>query len=323
MCCRRLVYAEGSALAKNPVGPPLGQGARNAWKRMVTERAIAVLFFLSTFLSVLITIGIVAVLLFEAITFFADVSVFEFLSGTRWTPLFSSKQFGVLALVAGTTLTAVMAMVVALPLGLLSAIYLSEYAPNGVRKVVKPILEVLAGIPTVVYGYFALLFVTPILRSISGDISVFNALSASIVMGIMILPMVSSLSEDAMRAVPRTLREGAYALGSTKLEVSTLVVVPAALSGIVSAFILAVSRAIGETMIVTIAAGQNPTFTLNPFVPIETMTAYIVQVSQGDAPAGSIEFKTIFAVALLLFVITLVMNLLSQFVVSRFREEYE
>jgi phosphate transport system permease protein len=301
----------------------LGQGAGNAWKRMVTERAIAVLLFLSTFLSVLITIGIVAVLLFEAITFFADVSVFEFLSGTRWTPLFSSKQFGVLALVAGTTLTAVMAMVVALPLGLLSAIYLSEYAPNGVRKVVKPILEVLAGIPTVVYGYFALLFVTPILRSISGDISVFNALSASIVMGIMILPMVSSLSEDAMRAVPRTLREGAYALGSTKLEVSTLVVVPAALSGIVSAFILAVSRAIGETMIVTIAAGQNPTFTLNPFVPIETMTAYIVQVSQGDAPAGSIEFKTIFAVALLLFVITLVMNLLSQFVVSRFREEYE
>ncbi len=310
-------------MARNPVGPPLGQGARAAWKRMVTERAIAVLLFLSTFLSVLITAGIVAVLLVEAITFFADVSVFEFLTGTRWTPLFSSKQFGVLALVAGTTLTAVMAMVVALPLGLLSAIYLSEYAPNSVRKVVKPILEVLAGIPTVVYGYFALLFVTPILRSISGDISVFNALSASIVMGIMILPMVSSLSEDAMRSVPRNLREGAYALGSTKLEVSTLVVVPAALSGIVSAFILAVSRAIGETMIVTIAAGQNPTFTLNPFVPIETMTAYIVQVSQGDAPAGSIEFKTIFAVALLLFTITLLMNLLSQFVVSRFREEYE
>jgi len=214
-------------------------------------------------------------------------------------------------------------MVVALPLGLLSAIYLSEYAPNSVRKIVKPVLEVLAGIPTVVYGYFALLFVTPILRAISGDISVFNAMSASIVMGIMILPMVSSLSEDAMRSVPRNLREGAYALGSTKLEVSTLVVVPAALSGIVSAFILAISRAIGETMIVTIAAGQNPTFTLNPFVPIETMTAYIVQVSQGDAPAGSIEFKTIFAVALLLFTITLLMNLLSQFVVRRFREEYE
>ena len=274
-------------------------------------------------LSILVTAGIIFVLLFEALKFFGEISFWEFISGTRWTPLFSSKHFGVLALVAGTTLTAVLAMVVALPLGLLSAIYLSEYAPDKVRKPVKPILEVLAGIPTVVYGYFALLFVTPILRQISGDISVFNALSASIVMGIMILPMVSSLSEDAMRSVPRTLREGAYALGSTKLEVSTLVVVPAALSGIVSAFIMAVSRAIGETMIVTIAAGQNPNFTLNPFVPIETMTAYIVQVSMGDTPAGSIEFETIFAVALLLFAITLAMNLLSQYVVSRFREEYE
>ena len=310
-------------MARNVVSPPLGQGTRNSWKRMLPERAIAVGLFLSTFLSILITVGIVAVLLFEAITFFGDVSFFEFITGTRWTPLFSSKQFGVLALVAGTTLTAVLAMVVALPLGLLSAIYLSEYSPDAVRRVVKPILEILAGIPTVVYGYFALLFVTPILRGISEDIAVFNALSASIVMGVMILPMVSSLSEDAMRSVPRNLREAAYALGSTKLEVSTLVVVPAALSGIMSAFILAVSRAIGETMIVTIAAGQNPTFTLNPFVPIETMTAFIVQVSQGDAPAGSIEFKTIFAVALLLFTITLGMNLLSQYVVSRFREEYE
>lgn len=310
-------------MARDVVSPPLGRGSRSGWKRKLPEQAIAVVLFLSSSLSILITVGIVAVLLFEAITFFADVSLWEFITGTRWTPLFSSKQFGVLALVAGTTLTAVLAMAVALPLGLLSAIYLSEYAPDGIRRLVKPILEVLAGIPTVVYGYFALLFVTPILMGISGDIAVFNALSASIVMGIMILPMVSSLSEDAMRSVPRNLREAAYALGSTKLEVSTLVVVPAALSGIMSAFILAVSRAIGETMIVTIAAGQNPSFTLNPFIPIETMTAYIVQVSQGDAPAGSIEFKTIFAVALLLFVITLVMNLLSQYVVSRFREEYE
>ncbi|MEE3165974.1 MAG: phosphate ABC transporter permease subunit PstC [Chloroflexota bacterium] len=310
-------------MARNVVSPSLGKGTRNSWKRTFSERAIAVALFLSAFLSILITVGIVAVLLFEALAFFGDVTFWEFITGTRWTPLFSSKQFGVLALVAGTTLTALLAMLVALPLGLLSAIYLSEYAPDRIRRLVKPILEVLAGIPTVVYGYFALLFVTPILRNISGDISVFNALSASIVMGIMILPMVSSLSEDAMRSVPRNLREAAYALGSTKLEVSTLVVVPAALSGIMSAFILAVSRAIGETMIVTIAAGQNPSFTLNPFVPIETMTAYIVQVSQGDAPAGSIEFKTIFAVALLLFVMTLVMNLLSQYVVSRFREEYE
>ena len=311
------------SLARNSVGPALGQGTPGAWKKNISERAIALVLLLSTMLSILVTAGIIFVLLFEALKFFGEISFWEFISGTRWTPLFSSKHFGVLALVAGTTLTAVLAMVVALPLGLLSAIYLSEYAPDKVRKPVKPILEVLAGIPTVVYGYFALLFVTPILRQISGDISVFNALSASIVMGIMILPMVSSLSEDAMRSVPRTLREGAYALGSTKLEVSTLVVVPAALSGIVSAFILAVSRAIGETMIVTIAAGQNPNFTLNPFVPIETMPAYIVQVSMGDTPAGSIEFETIFAVALLLFAITLAMNLLSQYVVSRFREEYE
>ena len=311
------------SLARNSGGPALGQGTPGAWKKNISERAIALVLLLSTMLSILVTAGIIFVLLFEALKFFGEISFWEFISGTRWTPLFSSKHFGVLALVAGTTLTAVLAMVVALPLGLLSAIYLSEYAPDKVRKPVKPILEVLAGIPTVVYGYFALLFVTPILRQISGDISVFNALSASIVMGIMILPMVSSLSEDAMRSVPRTLREGAYALGSTKLEVSTLVVVPAALSGIVSAFILAVSRAIGETMIVTIAAGQNPNFTLNPFVPIETMTAYIVQVSMGDTPAGSIEFETIFAVALLLFAITLAMNLLSQYVVSRFREEYE
>ena len=228
-----------------------------------------------------------------------------------------------MALVSATLLTSIGAMFIALPLGLLSAIYLAEYAPDQVRKVVKPVLEVLAGIPTVVYGYFALLFVTPILRSISDDISIFNGLSASIVMGIMILPMVSSLSEDAMQAVPRSLREGAYALGATKLEVATKVVVPAALSGIVAAFILSMSRAIGETMIVTIAAGQNPKFTFNPFVPIETMTAYIVQVSMGDAPTGSLEFKTIFAVGLSLFVITLAMNLLSQYFVRRFREEYE
>ena len=214
-------------------------------------------------------------------------------------------------------------MVVALPLGLLSAIYLSEYAPEKARRTVKPVLEILAGIPTVVYGYFALLFVTPILQSLSDQIFVFNALSASIVMGLMILPMVASLSEDAMRAVPRSLREGAYALGATRLETSTRVVVPAALSGIASAFILAVSRAIGETMIVTIAAGQTPNFTLNPFVPIETMTAYIVQVSLGDTPTGTLEYQTIFAVALLLFTLTLIMNLLSQYLVRRFREEYD
>ena len=296
---------------------------RRSWRRLLPERIIGISLFLVTSVSILTTVGIVSVLLFEAVQFFGDVSIFKFLTGTKWTPLFSSQQFGVLALVAGTTVTAVGAMLVALPLGLLSAIYLSEYAPDAVRRTLKPVLEVLAGIPTVVYGYFALLFLTPLLRRVSEDISVFNGLSASIVMGIMILPMVSSLSEDAMRAVPRSLREAAYALGSTKLEVSTGVVVPAALSGIMAAFILAASRAVGETMIVSIAAGQNPSFTLNPLVPIETMTAYIVQVSQGDTPNGTLEFQTIFAVALLLFAITLLMNLLSQYVVRRFREEYE
>ena len=293
------------------------------WKRYLPETIIKMVLLACATVSIFTTIGIVSVLLFEAVLFFQEVSLLEFFGSTKWTPLFASKHFGIWPLITGTMLTSVGAMFIALPLGLLSAIYLSEYAPEQVRRALKPVLEVLAGIPTVVYGYFALLFVTPILRGISDDISVFNGMSASIVMGIMILPMVSSLSEDAMQAVPRSLREGAYALGATKLEVSTRVVVPAALSGIVAAFILAMSRAIGETMIVTIAAGQNPTFTLNPFVPIETMTAYIVQVSMGDTPTGTLEFKTIFAVGLSLFVITLGMNLLSQYFVRRFREEYE
>ena len=300
-----------------------GRALRAGWRKVLPERVITVILVFCTLMSVLTTAGIVFVLLFQALQFFGEVSFIEFITGTRWTPLFQSKHFGVLALVSATFLTAVLSMFVALPLGLLSAIFLSEYAPEKIRRIVKPVLEILAGIPTVVYGYFALLFVTPILQSISEKIFVFNAMSASIVMGIMILPMVASLSEDAMRAVPRSLREAAYGLGATRLEVSTRVVVPAALSGIMSAFILAISRAIGETMIVTIAAGQTPNFTLNPFVPIETMTAYIVQVSLGDTPTGTLEYKTIFAVAMLLFAITLGMNLLSQYVVRRFREEYE
>lgn len=293
------------------------------WKRRLPERAIQGVLLICTAATILTTVGIVAVLIFQAALFFQEVSILEFLTGTRWTPLFASKSFGVLPLVAGTLLTTVGAMIVALPLGLLSAIYLSEYAPSVVRQVLKPVLEVLAGIPTVVYGFFALLFVTPLLRAISPDIAIFNALSPAIVMGIMILPMVSSLSEDAMRAVPRSLREGAYALGATQLEVATIVVVPAALSGIVAAFILAMSRAIGETMIVAIAAGNNPSFTINPLVPVQTMTGYIVQVILGDAPTGTLEYRTIFAVALSLFAITLVMSLLSQWVVQRFREVYE
>ena len=300
-----------------------GRVLRASWRKVLPERVITVILVLCAMLSVLTTVGIVLILLFQSLPFFGEVSFIEFITGTRWTPLFQSKHFGVLALVSATVLIALLSMFVALPLGLLSAIFLSEYAPEKVRRIVKPVLEVLAGIPTVVYGYFALLFVTPILQSISEDIFVFNAMSASIVMGIMILPMVVSLSEDAMRAVPRSLREAAYGLGATRLEVSTKVVVPAALSGIVASFILAVSRAIGETMIVTIAAGQSPNFTFNPFVPIQTMTSYIVQVSLGDTPTGTLESRTIFAVALVLFFMTLVMNLLSHYVVRRFREEYD
>jgi phosphate transport system permease protein len=251
----------------------LEQIAGPRWQKHLPERIIKIILLICSAVTVFTTIGIVSVLVFEAALFFQEVSIVEFLTGTKWTPLFASQNFGIWPLVTGTMLTSVGAMVIALPLGLLSAIYLSEYAPYRARRVLKPLLEILAGIPTVVYGYFALLFITPILRQISEDIAVFNAASAAIVMGVMILPMVSSLSEDAMESVPRSLREGAYALGATKLEVATRVVVPAALSGIVAAFILAMSRAIGETMIVTIAAGQNPNFTLNPFVPIQTMTA--------------------------------------------------
>jgi phosphate transport system permease protein len=273
--------------------------------------------------SVLTTLAIVAVLVYEAVGFFAEVSPVEFLTGTRWAPLLAPQSFGVLPLLFGSVMIAVGAAVVALPVGLASAIYLSEYAPTRVRKIVKPALEILAGIPTVVYGYFALTFVTPIIRSIFPQTNVFNAASASVVVGLMILPMVSSLSEDAMRAVPRELRQGAYALGATRYEVATRTVFPAALSGILASFILAVSRAIGETMAVTIAAGMTPNMTLNPLESIQTMTAYIVQVSLGETPFGTIEYKTIFAVGLTLFVMTLGMNILSNLVLQRYREVYE
>jgi phosphate transport system permease protein len=293
------------------------------WRTGKFEQFIKVVLLLISAISVATTVAIVSVMIFEAALFFQNVSVVEFLTETRWTPLYASKHFGILPLLTGTFLVATGAMIIALPLGLLSAIYLSEYAPDSVRKIIKPVLEVLAGIPTVVYGYFALLFISPILQSVSDNVKVFNAASAAIVMGIMILPMVSSLSEDAMRAVPRSLREGAYALGATKLEVSLRIVTPAAISGIVASFILAISRAIGETMIVTVAAGQNPTFTFNPFIPIETMTAYIVQISMGDTPTGSIEFQTIFAVGISLFIITLTLNMVSQYIVRKFRNVYE
>jgi phosphate transport system permease protein len=279
--------------------------------------------FLCAALSILTTVGIILVLLGETIAFLREVRITEFLFGTEWTPLFANRRFGVLPLVSGTLLVAAIAMAVALPAGLLSAIYLSEYAQPGVRRVIKPVLEVLAGVPTVVYGYFALLFVTPLLQSFIPGLAGFNALSPGIVMGIMILPLVSSLSEDALHAVPNGLREGAYALGSNRLQTTLRVVVPGAFSGITAASILAVSRAVGETMIVAIAAGQQPRLTLNPLVPVETMTAYIVQVSLGDTPAGTLEYRTIFAVGMLLFLSTFVLNLASAWLRERFREEYE
>jgi phosphate transport system permease protein len=288
------------------------------WFEFVIEWGL----FLCALLSIGTTIGIIVVLTLETFQFLRQVPIVEFLTGTEWTPLFAVPRFGVLPLVTGTMLVSLIAMVVALPMGLLSAVYLSEYAGERVRRVVKPVLELLAGIPTVVYGYFALLFVTPLLQRFVPDLSGFNALSPGIVMGIMILPLVSSLSEDAMRGVPRGLREGSYALGATKMQTSLRVVVPAAFSGITAAFILAVSRAIGETMIVAIAAGQQPRLTFDPTVPVETMTAYIVQISLGDTPQGTLEYRTIFAVGMLLFVGTFGLNLVSAWLRERYREEY-
>lgn len=274
-------------------------------------------------LSIFTTIGIIGVLLFETIAFFEEVSVIEFLTGTAWAPLSVNKRFGVLPLLSGTALTSLIAMLMAVPLGILTAIFLSEYAPDRLRRVLKPVLEVLAGVPTIVYGYFALLFVTPLLQRFLPSLEGFNALSPGIVMGIMILPLVSSLSEDAMFAVPRSLRDAAYALGSSRLQVAWRVVVPAAFSGITASFVIAISRAIGETMLVTIAAGQKANLTFNPLVAIETMTTYIVQVSLGDTPSGTLEYRTIFAVGMVLFLSTFVLNILGDRMRQRFRERYE
>jgi phosphate transport system permease protein len=298
---------------KNKIGTGL------TTRRVIAGKIAEIVFFMCAAISILTTIGIVFSLLSQAMYFFFDVSLWEFLTGTRWAPILKPQSYGVLPLVAGTLLVSGIAALFAIPIGLATAVFLSEYAPDRVRKVMKPFLEVLAGIPTVVYGYFALTFVTPKLQILFPDLIIFNALSAGIVMGLMIIPMVSSLSEDAMVSVSRSLREGAYALGATRSEVAWKVVVPAALSGIVSSFILAISRAIGETMLVTIAAGATPRMTLDPFQSIQTMTAFIVQLSLGETPHGSLEYNTIFAVGLLLFVMTLTMNLLGHLIVKRWQ----
>ncbi len=287
------------------------------------EQIIEALLFLCGAISVLTTLGIIAVLFFQTIEFFSEVSLKDFLTDTQWTPLFAIKHFGILPLVTGTLLITLIAIIIALPIGLSIAIYLSEYSSKGVRKIVKPLLEILATVPTVVYGYFALTVVTPFLQLIIPGLSGFNALSPGIVMGIMIVPFISSLSEDALYAVPSSLKEAAYALGSTRLQTSLKVAVPAASSGIMVSVILAVSRAIGETMIVAIAAGQQPRLTFDPRVPIETITTYIVQVSSGDVPNGSLEYRTIFAAGLTLFVITFILNNISFYIKKKYREQYE
>jgi phosphate transport system permease protein len=281
--------------------------------------------FLSGAISILTTIGIVFVLSRESLLFFSsgEVTLAEFLTGTEWQPAIGN--FGIWALANATFVVTGIAMLVALPVGLAVAIYLSEYASDRVRGIVKPILEILAGIPTVVYGYFALTFMTPILRGIFGEdvVKIFNTASAGIVVGILIVPLVSSMSEDALHAVPTSLRQAAYGLGATKLETAIKVVLPAATSGVAAAFIVAISRAIGETMIVAIAAGAGPNFTFNPFESAETMTGHIVRISGGDLSYDSIDYNSIFAIGLTLFIITLILNIISRFVVNHFREEYE
>jgi phosphate transport system permease protein len=295
------------------------RASRRRWGEDVVKGVLA----LCALVSVATTVGIVVALFEPAIEFFSEISIVDFLTGTEWTPLFSPAAFGVLPLVAGTVLVVVCACLVCIPFGLGAAIYLSEYAAARTRKTLKPALELLAGIPTVVYGYFALTFVGPLLQDLGLRVGVFSALSAGLVMGVMLLPTVASVSEDAMAAVPRDLRDGAYALGSTKYQVATRIVVPAAISGIIASFVLGVSRAVGETMIVLIAAGGQPNWTLNPLEAVQTMTAFIAATGQGDVPTGSIEYKTIFAVGATLFVATLIMNLISIRLVRKYREVYE
>jgi len=272
--------------------------------------------------SVFITGSIVFILFYEAFGFFKDVPILEFLTGKQWTPLFAQPKFGILPLVTGTLLVTGIAVVVALPIGLIVAVYLSEYAPFKIKEVAKPILELLAAVPTVVYGYFALLFLTPLLQRFIPNLSGFNALSPGIIMGIMIIPYVSSVSEDAMKAVPMHIREGSYAMGATKFQTAFKVVIPSAFSGIAAAFIIGISRAIGETMVVAIAAGMMPNLTLNPIEPIQTLTAYIVGVSLGDVPHGTLEYKTIFAAGITLFLMTLFLNILGFWFRRRIREVY-
>ena len=293
-----------------------------SFRRHLRERFIETFLFMSAVLSVAIMLAIIMMLVKESFIFFQHVSIWDFLTDTQWTPLFDDAHYGILPLVSGTVVSSFIALLVALPLGTIIAIYLSEFAPFTVREVAKPFLELLGGVPTVVYGYFALLFVTPLLQAVYPELPGFNLLSAGLVMGIMIIPYVSSMTEDAMRAVPMNLREGSYAMGATRFQTAIRVVMPAAFSGIAAAYILGISRAVGETMVVAIAAGMQPNLTWNPMEPAATITAYIVQVSLGDLPHGSIGYQTIFAAGLTLLLITLVFNIIGHVLRKRYREIY-
>jgi phosphate transport system permease protein len=300
----------------------LAEYAKLKARRRVRERAIELVLLLAASVSVFTTIGIVYILVKESFVFFSHVPVWTFLTDTQWTPLFDDAHFGIMVLLAGTLSSSAVALAIAIPLGTIIAIYLSEFAGHKTRETMKPLLELLSGVPTIIYGYFALLFVTPLLQKIYPDLPGFNILSAGIVMGIMIIPYVSSLSEDAMRAVPMSLREGSYALGATRYQTAVKVVVPAALSGIAAAYILGISRAVGETMILAVAAGMQPNLSLNPLEPAATITSYIVQVALGDLPHGSVGYQTIFAAGFTLLLLTLFFNMVGYWMRRRFREAY-
>ncbi|MGQ0510562.1 MAG: phosphate ABC transporter permease subunit PstC [Betaproteobacteria bacterium] len=304
--------------------PPPVTSTRLAQRRarILKERAIEAVLFLAALVSVFTTIGIVYILVKESVVFFQQVSIVSFLTDTQWTPLFDDQHFGIIVLLSGTLTSSAVALTIAIPLGTVIAIYLSEFAPFKVREIAKPFLELLGGVPTIVYGFFALLFVTPILQWFYPELPGFNLLSAGIVMGIMIIPYVSSISEDAMRAVPMNLREGSYAMGATRFQTAVKVVVPAAFSGIASAYILGISRAVGETMILAVSAGMQPNLTFNPLEPAATITAFIVQVALGDLPHGSVGYQTIFAAGLTLMLFTLVCNIAGHMLRKRFREAY-
>lgn len=308
--------------AKSPAEISQPRRLGYSFRRNLRERFIEALLFLTAFASVAITLAIVVMLVKESYEFFQHVSVWDFLTDTQWTPLFDDAHYGILPLVSGTLVSSAVALLVAIPLGTIIAIYLSEFAPFTVREIAKPFLELLGGVPTIVYGYFALLFVTPLLQQIFPELPGFSLLSAGLVMGIMIIPYVSSLSEDAMRAVPMSMREGSYAMGATRFQTAIRVVMPAAYSGIAAAYILGISRAVGETMVVAVAAGMQPNLTWNPMEPAATITAYIVQVSLGDLPHGSIGYQTIFAAGLTLLLMTLSFNIIGHILRKRYREIY-